>query len=329
MANASESRPTSDSVVATVDAPSLSIGALSRATGVPAETLRTWERRYGFPRPERTESGHRRYPASSVGRLRLVTRALELGHKPSVALSSDEGTLRSLLAITETEPASADPAAPRAEVRPAPRSAAREPIDIQRWLDHVRGFEGEALELDLRRAWGALGALDFLLRGAGPFLTEVGNRWYQGELGVRHEHFASERLRDFLTSQWRPLSDAATGPHVVCATLPGEQHVLGLQMAAVVLALANLRVVFLGADIPPGEVAVAAHAHKARAVVISAASSADDAELQRQTMTLLDGLDPEIEVVVGGGGFATTPSGTQRFRDFRELTEWAQRNAVA
>jgi DNA-binding transcriptional regulator YiaG len=36
----------------------LSIGTLSSATGVPVDTLRTWERRYGFPAPTaRTEIG--------------------------------------------------------------------------------------------------------------------------------------------------------------------------------------------------------------------------------------------------------------------------------
>jgi MerR family transcriptional regulator, light-induced transcriptional regulator len=39
----------------------LSIGELARQTGVPAATLRSWEDRYGFPRPQRLEGGHRRY----------------------------------------------------------------------------------------------------------------------------------------------------------------------------------------------------------------------------------------------------------------------------
>lgn len=39
----------------------LSIGELARQTGVPAATLRSWEDRYGFPRPQRLAGGHRRY----------------------------------------------------------------------------------------------------------------------------------------------------------------------------------------------------------------------------------------------------------------------------
>ena len=50
----------------------LSIGALARATSIRVETLRTWERRYGYPLPERKPSGHRVYPVASVSRLRRI-----------------------------------------------------------------------------------------------------------------------------------------------------------------------------------------------------------------------------------------------------------------
>ena len=50
------------------DETTLSIGAVSQATGIPSETLRTWERRYGFPSPERSDGGHRQYNASIVER---------------------------------------------------------------------------------------------------------------------------------------------------------------------------------------------------------------------------------------------------------------------
>ena len=50
----------------------MSIGAIARATGVPTNTLRTWERRYGFPASQRIASGHRRYSLNTLSRLRLV-----------------------------------------------------------------------------------------------------------------------------------------------------------------------------------------------------------------------------------------------------------------
>ena len=70
----------------------VSIGALSRATGIPVETLRTWESRYGFPVPERRPSGHRLYPLAIVPRLRRIAEA----YLPRIAGRAAEARWRRL-----------------------------------------------------------------------------------------------------------------------------------------------------------------------------------------------------------------------------------------
>src|SRR5512135_2285392 len=75
----------------------LSIGALSRATGIAVETLRTWESRYGFPVPERKPSGHRVYPVSAVPRLRRIAQALALGHRAGQVVGASDDALDRLL----------------------------------------------------------------------------------------------------------------------------------------------------------------------------------------------------------------------------------------
>lgn len=50
----------------------LSIGELSRRTGVPVATIRSWESRHGFPQPRRRDGGHRRYDGSDVDAVRRV-----------------------------------------------------------------------------------------------------------------------------------------------------------------------------------------------------------------------------------------------------------------
>ena len=44
----------------------LSISEVSRQTGIPVAGLRNWEQRYGLPRPQRSESGRRRYRQSDI-----------------------------------------------------------------------------------------------------------------------------------------------------------------------------------------------------------------------------------------------------------------------
>ena len=50
----------------------LSIAAVERETGLSKDTLRVWERRYGFPTPGRDPFGERIYPIDQVERLRVV-----------------------------------------------------------------------------------------------------------------------------------------------------------------------------------------------------------------------------------------------------------------
>jgi methylmalonyl-CoA mutase cobalamin-binding subunit len=294
----------------------LSIGALSKATGIPAETLRTWERRYGFPRPERTPSGHRRYSVESVDRLRLIAKALDHGHRASDVVAAEPDQLRKLVSLTE-------PAAVAAVPRPASHRIDSASFgDADDWLGYLRRLDGEALTCAFRRDWNQLGALRFVKERVGPFLVAVGEAWENGELDVFHEHFASERLRDFLSENWRPLSSAARGPRIVCSTLPGELHGLGLHMAAVALALAEIDVVFLGCDTPVDDIAQAVEEFRAQAAVISTSASAPPDRVAWQLEQLRRSLNG-TPVVVGGGAVNGAHDGVTVMHDFEELHRWA------
>jgi len=305
----------------------LSIGALARAVGIPVETLRTWERRYGVPSAERTDSGHRRYSMATLTRMRLVRAAIQAGHRASTALGASDQELQALLGTerTQLQPQHADEGSgPRAH--PADDAVARD--TIARWLELIRRFDGRGLDRELRASLSALGALRFLQQRIAPLIDELGERWSLAQLGIRHEHFASERLQEFLARHWQPLSDAATGPIAVCATTSGERHTLGLHMAAFTLALNNVRVVFLGADLPAQEIAQAVHQHAARAAVLSAARGADQQRLAEESSNLQVSLGHDACIVAGGAGFEPAPAGVLGIYDLQELDQWARKFAL-
>jgi len=74
------------------------IGAVSRLTGIPVDTLRIWERRYQLVTPQRTEKGGRLYSQEDVTRLTMIKTLVDQGHAIGTVaqLSSDE--LRARLA---------------------------------------------------------------------------------------------------------------------------------------------------------------------------------------------------------------------------------------
>jgi len=269
----------------------LSIGALSAATGVPVETIRTWERRYGFPVAERKPSGHRVYPLATVPRLRRIAQALAHGHRAAEVVPATEAVLESLLAALPSAPA-------RPDRPPIPPGAPTDPADL---LDAVRTFDADRLRRSLHADWARLGPIEFLEVRAAPFLAAVGEAWAAGALDVRHEHFASACLGDFLRAVRMPLDDRATGPIAALATLPGELHGLGLQMSALVFALAGWRVLVLGVDTPVDQIAALVREAPIAAVGLSCAAPGGRGTTE-PLKALRRRLPRRIPLLVGGAG---------------------------
>jgi len=228
-----------------VEARPLTIGALSRATRIPVETLRTWERRYGAPMPVRKPSGHRLYPAAAVEHLRRVGRLLAQGHRPGEILGLSARELDALLSLSEPAPG----ATPGITGR-SPTGEGSPAGTIRELLRATADLDREPLMHELRASWVRLGPLSFLEGVAGAFMVEIGRAWHAKALEVRHEHFASACLSDFLRAVREPYDQRARGPRIVAAMLPGEEHEGGLLIAAALMALRGYRVLYLGASTP-------------------------------------------------------------------------------
>jgi DNA-binding transcriptional MerR regulator/methylmalonyl-CoA mutase cobalamin-binding subunit len=288
------------------DAGRLSIGALSRATGIPVETLRTWESRYGFPEPVRKPSGHRLYPASTAQRLRRVAAAIAKGHRASECVAASDGELSSLLEAS------------------AP--AVREPLAVPEpalgmLFAAVERFDADQLARMLLGEWARLGPFEFLAQRAIPLLRQVGDAWSAGRLDIHHEHFLSERLGDVLRTLRLPYDDRAHGATIVCATLPGERHGLGLQMAALVAAVAGWRVLFLGTEVPVGHLARAAAGSGARAVAVSVSRLTGGPQADALLLEVRATLPAGVLLLAGGEGAPEHLAGIERITDFAALHE--------
>lgn len=302
----------------------MSIGAVSRATGIPVDTLRTWERRYGFPVPARTEGGHRKYPASVVEHLRLIQTAIERGYRPANVVGITLDALRALLDIADSAAAPITPPSPPQEDDGVPGELLLQHV-LDEWMSATHQMDADALQLSLQSCWFRLGSTAFLHRLVAPFLEEIGRAWYEGRIAVLHEQFASNQLRKFLSSHWRPLSERARGPRVICATLPGEFHAIGLHMTAVVLALAGCQIIFLGCDTPIATIAQAAAQQSANATLISVSSASNTANARTQLRDLLGRLPPDHRLLVGGGGAPRDLDHTTWIASLPDLEDWARR----
>ncbi|MFN0151751.1 MAG: MerR family transcriptional regulator [bacterium] len=259
-----------------------SIGEAAALAGVGVDTIRVWERRYGRPKPIRLASGHRRYTAEQVKWLRQVASALANGHRPSSVIQLPDADIAAVIALKEATP--------------------KRDSDVAEFVALTRRFDGALIRAGLHRRWAQLGARRFLLEIVAPMLEQIGEEWVAGRIDIRHEHFISGILEDELRTLRASLGETPNGAVVIFATLPGEDHGLGLQIAALIGALAGIRPDILGTSVPFEQIAEAAVESNAAAVAISVSLSTGGSETDRALASLRDALPDGVRLVAGGRG---------------------------
>ena len=292
----------------------ISIGAVARATGLSPDTLRVWQKRYGFPVPRRKGSGHRLYSPADVRRLRRIAEALARGHRPGHVVALSEPRLDSLLQQS------------RRSV-----SGASRPANLSALMTLVRDHAGAELMQALLAEAGCLGPVAFLRDCAAPLIEEVGAAWSRGDLGIAHEHFFSERLSDVLRALRLPFEGRPGSPRLLLAALPGETHGLGLQLVAYLAASAGVQPHLLGTDTPVSEIVAAVRARRPAAVGLSISVSTGGAASRERLEELRRAIPAAIPVLVGGGGARRSrpPGGCVILDDLDGAQDWMRRLAAA
>ncbi len=271
-----------------------SIRVVANRTGIAADTLRVWERRYGFPLPSRRPGGSRVYSEEDVARLRLIARALDAGFRPSEVVTLGETDLTKLVEASAADaPPRALTVAPSAPLGTQPVAALIEAL-LAEDVVGVRSI--------LRAAAIALGPRAFVMDIAHPFAVRVGDLWSEGTLEVRHEHLAIASLTSQLNLLLGALEDGVRSPTVLLATLPAEPHVLGLHLVAVYLAASLAAPRLLGGDTPPSQITEAARAQRVDVVGLSISPAANRRTASRAAKAVAQGLPPGVELWLGGGG---------------------------
>jgi methanogenic corrinoid protein MtbC1 len=277
-----------------------SIGEICSETGLSPDVIRVWERRYGFPMPIRLPSGHRRYRTGDLNRLRLIAEAVADGHRPALAVTADEASLRKLLLRG--------------------RSQAWAPV-LDPLIAAAKEMDSPQMRIRLQRALSRHPLKEFLEHVVDPLLQWVGFAWAEGSIGIHHEHLITEILEDFLRQVRLDLPAQPGKGSVLLATLPGERHRLGLLMAALLYASKGVRVELLGTDLPVASIANAAKALQVDRVAVSLSIQSSGEPTRRLLMDLFERLPPDCQLLIGGQGAARTRKidGVERMNGIGEI----------
>jgi DNA-binding transcriptional MerR regulator len=95
--------PANSTAAANTEEVCFRIGAASRITGIPVDTLRIWERRYGVVTPERSKGADRLYKQEDIKRLGLLKKLVDRGHSIGSIAGLSDTALEKQLEIHEKE----------------------------------------------------------------------------------------------------------------------------------------------------------------------------------------------------------------------------------
>jgi methanogenic corrinoid protein MtbC1 len=268
----------------------LTIAAVERDTGIGKDTLRVWERRYGFPTPHRDAHGERNYPMVQVEKLRVIKRLMDQGHRPGRIVAQSLEALQHLSRGESTlQSAQAQPSV-----------EASDPLAM--FIPMLQNQDDEGLRTHLLKTLSQIGLQKFIAQWVAPLTVMVGEAWARGDLAVHQEHLFTECVSRILRQAISAIPKGAAGqkPAVLLTTFPQEAHGLGLLMVESVLSLKGCRCVSLGTQTPLRDIVQAAISLRVDVVGLSFSLNMNPNHIV-DGLTELKLLLPEhIEIWVGG-----------------------------
>lgn len=136
-----------------------------------------------------------------------------------------------------------------------------------------------------------------------PALHRIGTLWERGEIGVAHEHLATQismRVLALLRELFGVVRRRSEH-RVMLAAVEGEEHIVALQMAGDLLEDAGYEVVMLGPDVPVSVLDEIVREHRP-AIVCFTLTMASAARHLPHAVEVVQSANPEAGVIVGGSG---------------------------
>ena len=281
--------------------PAYNLKVVLKETGIAADTLRAWERRYGLPMPQRSAGGHRLYSQRDIETIKWLMK--RQGEGLSISRAVD--------LWNEQIASGTDPLADLAQTAspstvPAPYKSADTTLDLLRadWVEACLNFSESTGEQILNQAFSLFPVEAVCIEVLQKGMSEIGEQWYENRASVQQEHFASSlamRRLDALLS----ASPAPTRNQTVLVGCPPEEwHTFTPLLLALLLRRRGWNVIYLGANVPADQFSVTVKTIKADLVVLVAQQLITAATLQ-QTALLLSSQD--IPVAFGGRVFSIHP----------------------
>lgn len=263
------------------DVPLFNIQAVTSATGVASITLRSWERRYGVPAPQRDLRGYRLYSERDLAVVRWLKERVRQGVGISRAVN--------MLRVLEEGSLLQDPYPTFDFV-----------VLGTRLVDAAGSMDGLAIGQVIDEGLMVASIEEVALNLLQPALYRVGDRWAEGSLSVTCEHVASNVVRAHLARLLHLSPAPIRAERIVVGSAPGELHDIGALVLALFLRRRGFDVVYAGASVESDSLRVDLEPLAPAAVCLSAAT----ADTAAGVAPLFADLAQSFEGVLAFGGRA-------------------------
>jgi methanogenic corrinoid protein MtbC1 len=275
--------------------PRYNLSFVIQETGIKADTLRAWERRYQLPQPHRTEGGHRLFSEYDVQTIKwLMARQKEgLSISRAVRLWREiESQGHDPLSLSTGEPL------PRATVE-MPAYGNESLTDLRNaWIQACLNYNESIAEGLLTQAFAQFPLETVCVEILQSGLSTIGTLWHQGEASVQQEHFASELANRRLHALIAAAPEPVRKKKILVVCVPGENHTFSALLTTLLLRYRSWQMVYLGANVPQDQLKETIENTKPDFVVLVAMRLDTSATLSK-TAAFLNAID----VPVGFGGW--------------------------
>jgi hypothetical protein len=277
------------------------IQIVTRRTGLSADVVRAWEKRYHVVTPVRSPNGRRLYSDTDITRLRLLAQATLTGRSIGQVAALPTAELAALVGEGDRA-ASLSSNGAHDDTTPSSTPAARDLMEES--LDAIGRYDGIALDLLLRRATMALSADTFLDALVVPLVGRLGVQVGDGTLRPSHRHLAHAVLRRVLDHVVATATAPLDSHDLVVSTPSGQAQELGALVVAATAAAEGWRVTYVGPGVPAEDIVETAQHLGARAVALSLGVAPGDREVARELRRLRALLPPGVDILVDGAADA-------------------------
>ncbi len=272
--------------------PAFNLKVVLKETGIAADTLRAWERRYGLPMPQRTEGGHRLYSERDIAIIKWLMEQQESG----LSISRAVDRFNELLASGSDPLAGSRPSTTYAL---QPFSTESTNLDGLRdeWLNACLTYNESQAEQILNHAFALHPVETVITNLIQRGLYEIGEMWYGDKASVQQEHFASGLAMRRLDALIAASPSPTRRETIVLACPPNEWHTLSLAILNLFLRRRGFNVIYLGANVPISRFEETAKVTHANLVILTSQTLVGAASLQKTATALTN-----KKMIVGFGG---------------------------